>query len=201
MIRIPLILVVYILGSYSAPAFADALDALSVKSSVKKSVRKGDVYANSHVESFEENSKKKQSLEFEILGLHSKSCRFALRKLSHYENYDKHLDFIKKSQYNEKRKRVRFYMKSALLPFDMVLDFILPRISQPGSYPFMFDKGFLKGLTGTINIYKNGKNCLFHTKASWKGPDSGINDTIFEIFSSTLSKISMENLIRISRTY
>lgn len=182
-------------------AHADQLKKLNLKPNVNRAVLKGDVYSNSEVESFKEGNLEKQSLTFRIVGLHPKSCRFALRKLAHYESYQNHLDFIKKSLYSEEKKRVRFHLQSSLLPFDMILDFIIPRIKSPGSYPFMFDKGFLKDLKGTINIYDYKGECLFYTKADWKGPDTGINDTIFEIFSSTLSKISMENLIRISRTY
>ncbi len=199
--KIPLILVVYLFSSVLLTARADQLLKLGLKPSVVRAVRNGDVYANSDVESFKENNRELQSLTFRIVGLHPKSCRFALRKLSHYESYQNHLDFVKKSTYDEKKQRIRFHLASALLPFDMILDFIIPRIKSPGSYPFMFDKGFLKDLKGTINIYDYKGKCLFFTKADWKGPDSGINDTILEVFSSTLSKISMENLIRISRTY
>jgi len=201
LVKIPLILVVYLFSSTLPVAYADQLKKLGLKSSVNRAVLDGKVYSTSEVNSFEEEKREMQSLTFRIVGLHPKSCRFALRKLAHYESYQNHLDFIKKSQYSEEKKRVRFHMQSTLLPFDMILDFIIPRIKSPGSYPFMFDKGFLKDLRGTINIYDYKGKCLFFTKADWKGPDTGINDTIFEIFSSTLSKISMENLIRISRTY
>ena len=182
-------------------ARADQLKAIGLKDSVIRAVQKGDIYSHSDVESFKEGELEKQSLSFKIVGLHPKTCRFALRKLAHYESYENHLDFIKKSLYNEEQNRVRFHLQSTLLPFDMILDFIIPRIKSPGSYPFMFDKGFLKDLKGTINIYDYQGKCLFYTKADWRGPDTGINNTIFEIFSSTLSKISMENLIRISKTY
>jgi hypothetical protein len=201
LVKIPLILVVYLFSSVLLLAHADQLETIGLKSSVVRAVQEGKVYSNSEVQSFKEGEVEKQSLTFRIVGLHPKTCRFALRKLAHYESYQNHLDFIKKSLYNEKAKKVRFHMQSNLLPFDMVLDFIIPRIKAPGSYPFMFDKGFLKDLRGTINIYDYKGKCLFFTKADWKGPDTGINDTIFEIFSSTLSKISMENLIRISKTY
>lgn len=180
---------------------ADQLKVIGLKDSVIRAVQKGDIYSHSDVENFKEGELEKQSLSFKIVGLHPKTCRFALRKLAHYESYENHLDFIKKSLYNEEQNRVRFHLQSTLLPFDMILDFIIPRIKSPGSYPFMFDKGFLKDLKGTINIYDYHGKCLFYTKADWRGPDTGINNTIFEIFSSTLSKISMENLIRISKTY
>ena len=201
LLKIPLILVVYLFSSVLLVARADQLKKLGLKSSVIKVVQSGDIYSHSKVQSTKEGTVEKQSLTFRIIGLHPKTCRFALRKLAHYESYQNHLDFIKKSLYNEKAKRVRFHMQSTLLPFDMTLDFIIPRIKSPGSYSFSFDKGFLKDLQGVINIYDYKGKCLFFTKADWKGPDTGINDTIFEIFSSTLTKISMQNLIRISKTY
>ena len=82
----------------------------------------------------------------------------------------------------------------------MRLTFKLPRITKVGSYEFVFDQGFLKDLKGTIYVVNYKNRCLFFTKAQWTGPSTGFPDIIFEFFSQTLAKISMEKLFRISST-
>lgn len=184
-----LILVIYIASLLVATkAHSAPLENLKLKDSVRRAILKGDVYADSEVSDFQKNEFKGQHLKFVIAGLHPKSCRFALRKLSLYEEYPNYLDFVKKSQYDEKSKRLRFFMESRLLPFNMILDFSIPRIKKPGSYPFVFDKGFLKNLKGTINIYENEGKCLFYTTAKWSGPHSGINNTLFAFFFKGLGQ-------------
>ena len=182
-----------------------SFDQLSVQKSISESawkkVLKNQIYVSSNVDSYDYFNKKFQKLSFKIAGLHPKSCRFALRKLSHYESYSKHLGFIKQSSYDEKSKRVNFLLSSTLLPFDMGLNFSIPRIKTVGTYPFSFDQGFLTGLKGNIIALDYNKRCLFYAYANWSGPHSGIPNTIFEFFSKALAGLSMTNLFRISSTY
>ncbi len=164
-------------------------------------ISKGSIISMSYVKTLKEKKEKKQELKFSVTGLHKKSCRFALRKLAQYEIYKNHIGFIKESRYLERRGRVDFLLSSLLLPFDMRLNFKIPRIKTPGSYPFLFDQGFLKNLKGLIQVADSKNQCLFHTTASWIGPHSGINDTIFAFFSKALSELAMKNLFRMSKTF
>lgn len=177
------------------------LQSLPYSSKLIKKISQGAIYAHSQVKTLKEKNIKKQVLKFSVTGLHEKSCRFALRKLSRYEIYKNHIGFIEESRYLKHQGRVDFLLSSFLLPYDMRLNFSIPRIKSPGSYPFFFDQGFLKNLQGLIQVSRVQDRCLFHTTAHWKGPYSGIPDSIFEFFSSALSELAMKNLFRISRTY
>lgn len=157
-----------------------------------KIVNENRIFVISKVESFD----KKQSLNFEITGLHPKSCSWALVKLSQYEQYSNFLDFVKSSEFKD--NRINFLLDSSIMPYPMRLNFVLPRITEPGVYPFKFDKGFLKGLFGKIHVSNHENRCLFHSTAVWVGPETKIPDKIFELFSHTLARISMETLFRIS---
>lgn len=154
------------------------------------------LYCKSKVESDEAT----QSLQYFIGGLHKKNCRVALSKLSQYERFSEFIDFVEKSSYDEKSQRITLYLGHLLLPFDMILDFEIPRIKKPGIYPFHFDKGFLKGLTGEISVSTHRNRCLFVSEARWKGPKSRIPDQVFSFFSQALGKNAMETLFRISLT-
>ena len=156
------------------------------------------IYCKSQVETSE--NEKKQSLDYFIAGLHPKNCRIALSKLSQYERFSEFLDFVEKSQYQEKQKRITLHLGHTLMPFDMMLDFQIPRIKKPGVYPFRFDKGFLNNLTGEISVSEHGGRCLFSTQARWKGPKTRIPDRVFGFFSQALGKNAMETLFRISLT-
>ena len=141
-----------------------------------------------------------QDLRFSIAGFHQKSCDYVLKKLSLYENYSDFLNFVKRSQYDEEKQEINFVLSHLLLPYDMSLIFKLPRITKEGVYPFSFDQGFLKDLKGNIHVQKINNRCLFYSEASWSGPHTKIPNTIFEFFSQTLAKMSMERLFRISNT-
>jgi len=154
-------------------------------------------YTHSRVSSKDDST---QALHFIGAGLHPKSCSFALIKLSRYEDYSKFLSFIKTSAYDEQKQRIILKLSHTLLPFDMGLNFVLPRIKGPGTYPFRFDRGFLKGLKGAIHVSKHKERCLFYSEAHWEGPDSGINNQVFGFFSQALGKIAFERLFRISQT-
>lgn len=172
-------------------------EKLSYNESTKSKLMEGGFFVESKVQSHEP---KEQSLAFQIAGLHPKNCTYALRKLSQYERFKDELDFVKKSEYDEKKGRIRLLLSSSLLPYNMILDFKIPRIKSPGLYPFSFDDGFLSGLKGDIHVSEHQNRCLFYGTARWRGPDSGINSLVFEFFSSTLGRLAIENLFRFSRT-
>ncbi|OUR96994.1 hypothetical protein A9Q84_11705 [Halobacteriovorax marinus] len=203
---------IFTILAFSAPIQAKTLvlennifDQVSIEKSIGisawRKVLRNDVYVKSQVSDYEIKKIKNQKLFFYIAGLHPKDCRFALRKLAHYESYSKHLGFIKNSSYDEKSQRVNFLLSSLLLPYDMSLNFKIPRIKSPGIYPFKFDQGFLSGLHGNIVTINYKNRCLFYTTASWEGPHSDIPNTVFEFFSKALAQLAMENLFRISSTY
>jgi len=178
-----------------------SLSTLPYSSKLIEKISKGTIISKSHVKTIKEKKEKKQELKFSVTGLHKKTCRFALRKLSQYEIYKNHIGFIKESRYLENLGRVDFLLSSFLLPYDMRLNFKIPRIKSPGTYAFLFDQGFLKNLKGLIQVAESKNRCLFHTTAIWTGPHSGINDTIFAFFSKALSELAMKNLFRISKTF
>jgi hypothetical protein len=179
-------------------------NVLPYKKKLKEKILNGEIFSESKVKSSTliENGlvKQIQELHFTIAGLHEKSCDYALKKLSLYENYSQFIDFIKESQYDEKKEEINFLLNHPLLPYSMRLIFKLPRIDKVGSYPFTFELGILKNLHGTINVIDHKNRCLFFTKADWEGPHTGFPDLIFEFFSQTLSKLTMERLFRLSNT-
>jgi hypothetical protein len=156
------------------------------------------ILAYSSVKSDSSMGPKAQSLDYKIYGLHPKSCQFSLKKISEYERYQDFIDFVKKSDYNETTQMVFFEFSSILLPFDMLLSFTLPRIDKPGHYQFTFEKGFLRGLVGAIEVSEENQRCLFKGSARWHGSHSEIPDTIFEVFSKNLGKAAMERIFRFS---
>lgn len=181
------------------------IEELPITENIKNKIKNGEVYVHSKVKNFDrkvgKETKEFQSLDFAIAGLHTRDCRFALRKLSRYESFSKFLGVIKKSDYDEKKEEIYLLISSPILPKDMVMQFKIPRIKKPGIYTFMFDRGFLKGLTGTIHVSEYKKRCHFYTKADWEGPDTKFPNMVFELFTRTLGQISMERLFKISSTY
>lgn len=197
----------FFLLSLSLKSFANenleklhTLNSIPLKESVKKSALSGEVFSESKVKSFENaRGEKEQSLNFTILGLHPKSCQFALKKLSRYENFHRYIDFVKHSEYDDELGHINFLLSHTLLPYNMRLIFRFPRITQTGVYPFLFEIGILKGLKGTVHVIDHHNRCLFYTNAHWTGPHTGFPNLIFEFFSQVLSKRSMEILFRISK--
>ena len=169
---------------------------LPYKKNIKENILEGQVFSESNVKSL--NLNKEQSLNFSIAGLHPKSCSYALKTLSLYEEYSHFLKFVKESKYDEQKQEINFVLSHILLPYDMRLIFKLPRITAPGVYPFTFDIGILKNLHGKIYVSDHDGRCLFYSKAEWIGPTTGFPNLIFELFSQALSKLSMEILFRIS---
>ncbi|MFZ4714386.1 MAG: hypothetical protein ACOYL6_11760 [Bacteriovoracaceae bacterium] len=166
---------------------------------VLKRVDDGEVYTKSIVEDQGSGEKREQSLNFMITGLHPKSCHFALRKLSLFEQYKNLVDFIRDSQYDEKMGRVYFLLESKILPVKMSLSFNIPRINKAGVYDFSFDQGIFLHLKGKIHAYEYKNKCLIFSEAHWQGRHTGYPNIMVELFSETLSKISMETMFRVTK--
>ncbi len=169
-----------------------------------ESLQKGNFVVQSDVASAKTDKTNRQSLDFYTAGLHPRACVFAMRKLSRYELYTQWLDFVKEASYNEDTQRVRFLLNHALLPFKMQIDFKLPRIKGAGTYHYSFDRGFVAGLSGDIQLIEDAsvpekdRRCLFYATAKWEGPHTGIPNSVFEVFSTTLTRVAMEKLFRLS---
>jgi hypothetical protein len=172
---------------------------LPYKKNIQEKILAGEIFSESKVQNLNKNpGQNDQKLNFSIAGLHPKSCTYALKTLSLYEEYSHFLSFVKESHYDVQKKEINFLIAHPLLPYDMRLIFTLPRITAPGTYPFSFEIGILKNLHGKINVIEKGNRCLFYSTAEWMGPHTGFNPVIFELFSQALSKLSMEILFRIS---
>lgn len=191
-----ILITLLIIASSASAKILISYEQLPFKDSLTKKLSKGHHIVSSEVDSLPNN---KQEFHFKMAGLHTKSCNIALRKLSRYETFHKYIEFIDRSSYDDKRKKVYFRIKSPILPYTMVLQFKFDRVSKPGRYPFEFNYGFLKGLKGSMHITEYKNRCLFYTQADWKGPDSKIPDVVFEFFTKALSKMLMEKLFSISR--
>ena len=155
----------------------------------------GDVVSHGQVST--PKDKEQLLMEF-VAGVHPRNCTRAMRKLSLYENYSQYIDFIKQSSYDEKNQKIHFMMDHALLPFPMVLEFKIARITKEGHYPFTFDHGFLKGLQGKVIVKEVGKFCLLSLKTDWRGPETKIPNSIFGTFIQTAGRLGLEHLIRVS---
>ena len=142
---------------------------------------------------------KNQQLMLFTSGMHPRNCTRAMRKLSLYEDYHKHISFIKESKYNDKTERISMTIDHALLPFPMMVGFKIPRITKAGHYPFIFEDGFLKDLKGIIIVQEIGKFCLLGMKVDWAGPETKIPNIVFKPFLQTAGKIGLEHLIRMSQ--
>ena len=156
---------------------------------------KGEVISIGKVDS---PTEKEQQMMLFVSGIHPRNCTRAMRKLSLYENYHQYMDFIKTSQYDEKKQIFLFTIDHTLLPFPMVVKFKIPRIKKEGHYPFTFEDGFLKDLKGTVVVKEMGKYCLLGLKTDWRGPESRIPNIVFSTFIQTVGKLGLEHLIRVS---
>lgn len=156
---------------------------------------KGEVISVGKVDS---PTRKEQQMMLFVSGIHPRNCTRAMRKLSLYENYHNYMDFIKTSTYDDKTQKLNFTIDHVLLPFPMVVEFKIPRITKPGHYPFTFEKGFLKDLKGTVIVHEVGKYCLLGLKTDWRGPESKIPNVVFSTFVQTVGKLGLEHLIRVS---
>lgn len=162
---------------------------------LKRVMEKNEIISICKVNS--EKIKKKQNLDFRIIGLHSQSCDQALKKISQYENFSQYISSITSSNYHSETQRIELTVSAPLLKNSFILNFKIERITTAGTYPFLFDNGFLKGLTGNIHVTEQNQRCLFLLTAVWDGPDTGFNSTILEIFITTITRIGMEKLFKI----
>lgn len=198
------LLVLNLITSFSLWGADLGANVLPYKKNLKEKILNGEIFSESKVSSSKSAASgfktEIQELRFTIAGLHPKSCNYALKKLSLYENYNQFLDFVKVSRYDEKTQEIDYLLSHAFLPYDMRLIFKLPRINKEGIYPFIFEIGILKNLQGTIYVTSHKNRCLFLTKADWRGIHTGFPNVVFEFFSQALAKMSMESLFRLSST-
>jgi hypothetical protein len=157
-----------------------------------KYLEKGKVLSNADVK----NLDKLQSLNLQVSGLHQKTCSIPLSKLSQYENYHQFMDFVEESSYQQ--KTFRMVLGHTLLPAKFILYVEIPRITQPGVYPFVLHKGIFDGLKGLITIFAEQNKCYFHLSADWKGPDTGYPALVVETFVQALAKKGLEKLFHLS---
>ncbi len=158
-----------------------------------KYILDGKTIANSASNSPSENQ---QNLDFYISKLHPLKCESALLKLSTYEKYKTYIGVINESKYDDKKNEVYFLLKSPLLPYNMHLKFQIPRIKEVGLYPFVFKDGIFANLRGNILALNFNDKCLIYSQASWEGTHTKIPSFVIEVFSETLSKLTMEKIFR-----
>ncbi len=175
------------------------INALPLKKNIPTKIishiSKGHIYRSANVSSTE----KTQTFNYSIAGVHPDSCNKSLKKLSRYEKFHEYMDLIKVSGYDDKNNQVFLYIDSSLLPFPMSLKFKLKRIEKPGTYHFIFEHGFLKGLKGSISVYDDNNKCLFYSTSHWSGKKTSIPNTIFEVFTETVGEMAMKSLFRSTR--
>ena len=159
-----------------------------------KDLKKGKIVVSAKIQT----KNNQQKLDYYAAGLHPFSCSKALRKISKYESYKDFISFITKSRYNEKTQKIYLLFNHVLMPSPLSLHFVIPRITAPGYYPFHFPKGLLKGLQGRAQVSPYGQRCFMEVASNWKGRPTGINDTVFEVFSITLGKLGIRKVFRIS---
>lgn len=166
----------------------------------QKETRFTESLKNGEVISWAEASgdRPQQTLAAKVVGLHPRSCEKGLRKISRYEDYPKHMSFVKEASYVEKDQRVRFLLDHTVLPFPMVLAFRIPRITGPGTTNFSFPDGIFAGLTGTIFVAPIGNRCVYMLRADWRGKSTGMPNIVVSTFAQTIIKMGLEHLIRIS---
>lgn len=196
-------LLIYFLILYYCPSLLYAKEIekveeiVEITESSKIALKKGHFVIKSEIQSLNHN--KEQSLNFLALGSNTQNCHDSMIKLSRYEIYPHYLDFIKEVSYHEEKEFLSFIIDHTLLPFRMSIEFVIPRIKEAGIYRYRFDKGFLKDLQGTIELIpEEDDRCLFKISAQWYGPHTGIPDSIFELFSSTLTRVALEKMFRLS---
>ena len=171
---------------------------------ILSSLREGKMLVKSKVSSHQEKGPnntvlKKQIFDFEMLAYHPRACRLALRKISMYESYKDFISFVAVSDYDVKSQKWSVTVDHTLFYGKMYLALTFPRVKEAGIYPFVFlENSSMPGMTGRfiLNDYKGG--CLVDLKSHYDGPTTTFPDTIFQIITSTLGRLGMEKLIRIS---
>lgn len=165
----------------------------------KQKIDKGQNYLLSHVETDKTGST--QTFKFSLAARHPKSCRFALKKLKRYEDYRQFIEMVTTSLYQEEKEDLYLELDPPIISDKLVLNFKIPRIERPGSYPFRFDRGFLNGLLGNIEVFEYKHRCIFSITANWTGKKTRYSDQILSLFAGTASELALNKLIRISSSY
>lgn len=197
-----LILLIFLSSNPLWGAYKTQLIKLPYSNSLNKKIKNGRILTSSKIKTIEEEKEKKfQSFELWTVGLHKKSCKYALRKLSLYENYQDFLTYVDASSYDEKKEIIFLALSAPILPIKFDLFLNIPRIKKEGSYDFSFNHGFLKGLKGKINVSNFKGRCFIETTASWYGPHTGYSSFIFKTFLDTILDLTVKRLFKISTTY
>ncbi len=197
-----LILLIFLASSPLWGSFKTQLNKLPYTSSMNEKLKKGKVLTSSKVKTIEgPNEKKFQSLKIWTVGLHKKSCKYAMRKLSLYENYQDYLSYVDASAYDDKKGVIYLGLSAPILPIKFDLFLNIPRIKKEGSYGFSFNQGFLRGLKGKINLSNFKGRCFIETTADWQGPHTGYSSFIFKTFVDAILDLTLRRLFRISTTY
>ncbi|MBF0298206.1 MAG: hypothetical protein HQK51_05775 [Oligoflexia bacterium] len=152
------------------------------------------IFKNNH----NEKAEKQQKIIFFVSGLHKNSCTRALPLMNKYEDYQKHIGIISESSYDINNKMIILSFEFKLLPFQLMLQLQLDRITKGGNYPYILKGGIFPDLSGVINVSNYKNRCLLVVTAFWQGPKSNIPNFILEIFLETVAKMSIEKLLRIS---
>jgi len=179
---------------------AFALDINKIPDNIRKKINNGNIYTSSNVSDHFLNKIHFQKFQFQSYAMHSKSCNIALSKISQYENYKSYIGYIKRSSYSKKINQLYLRIDHLLLPRPFVLVFKIDRMIEPGIYKFLFQEGILVGLKGKIDITEYKNKCYFSIKANWEGKHSGFPNTMFEMFTSTLAKLGINKIFKISQT-
>lgn len=178
-----------------------ALSAATIPNNLEQKKLKvllnGDFIIDSKVSS----SGNEQELHLVAEGLHEKSCNVALKKISRYEDFSKYINFVKNSSYDEKNRRIVLFLSGSIVPISLILDFVIDRVDKPGVYKFIFDRGMMVGLHGTIEVQDIFERCYFKTTSDWKGKKTPVSDIVLDLFLNTAARMSMDNLFRISKNY
>lgn len=141
-----------------------------------------------------------QSLKVKVAGIHPQKCAYAIPKMANFKNYKNYSSIIKKSRYDG--EKAWFYLDGTLLPFAMTIEFKIPPIKKVGDHLITLQKGIFPGLKAKLRIrdFKSSAGkCLFSLDAKWKGKETKIPDLVMKAFTQTLTKITLDALIRKTR--
>lgn len=173
-------------------------DSLPLNKEETALLSKQKILSVAHVTTDQKNET--QSFTFYLAGIHKRSCRFAMKKLRRYESLKDYIDIIDESKYNNETKELFVVVNPPIIPKKFILDFKIDRIEKIGVYPFIFEKGFLKGLVGEIHASEYKRKCLFYISANWKGKKTSFSNGILELFATTIGELAMKKLFRVSST-
>jgi len=131
--------------------------------------------------------------------LHNKKCSIVLKRLSKLEKLDEYIEFIKRSDYNEKAKLLTIRAEHTILPYPMLVYIFVDRPTKQGKYPFKFPSGIFTGLSGEFFVKEVEGRCALYVHSFWRGKKTNLPNFVIELFSETLARIGGEVLIRKSQ--